>query len=155
VAAEDPRLLTRARVTPHAYESPRFTPRPSLTTGGNPRANQGNTRTLYAQVSEWFRAIAAIAGKFRTLIRGFGVQVPGGAPVLTCTPVLTWGFITLDLFYVSVLSTWLLRGCSRARTRNSGLVKNGASGARCGGHSPRNRAVSYGRHRPAVTRPMV
>jgi hypothetical protein len=47
--------------------------------------------------------------KQRLLIRGFGVQVPGAAPVLT------WGFIAPGRFFVSVLSSWLLRGCSRAR----------------------------------------
>jgi hypothetical protein len=64
------------------------------------------------------------------LIRGFGVQVPGGAPSLT------WGFIVPGHFYMSVLSPWLLRGCSRARTQQSGLVKNGPPGARCGGIRP-------------------
>src|SRR3954449_6012194 len=49
------------------------------------------------------------------LIRGFGVQVPGGAPGLT------WGFIAPGHFYLSVLSPWLLRGCSRARTQQSGV----------------------------------
>ena len=47
------------------------------------------------------------------LIRGFGVQVPGGAPVLT------WGFIAQVVFFVSVLFTWLIRGCSHARTQQS------------------------------------
>jgi hypothetical protein len=30
---------------------------------------------------------------------------------------LTWGFIAPGHFYVSVLSPWLLRGCSRSRAR--------------------------------------
>src|SRR5947209_1666101 len=40
------------------------------------------------------------------LIRGFGVQVPGGAPVLT------WGFTTPGHFYMSGLSGF----CSDARS---------------------------------------
>ncbi len=51
------------------------------------------------------------------LIRGFGVQVPGGAPGLT------WGFITPGHFYMSVLSPCLLRVCSRARTPQSGTCQ--------------------------------
>ena len=51
------------------------------------------------------------------LIRGFGVQVPGGAPVLT------WGFTTPGHFFASVLSPWLLRGRSRARTQQFGACQ--------------------------------
>ncbi len=46
------------------------------------------------------------------LIRGFGVQVPGGAPVLT------WGFTVPGHFYVPDLSPCLLHVCSRAGTRS-------------------------------------
>jgi hypothetical protein len=83
------------------------------------------------------------------LIRGFGVQVPGGAPVLT------WDFITSGHFYVSVLSTWLLRGCSRARTQQSGACQKRVARRRIQGHESRIRAASSGRHRAAPVRPMV
>ena len=52
------------------------------------------------------------------------------------SPRLTWGSSPQVIFYVSVLSPWLLRGCSHARIQQSGLVKNGPSGARCGGIRP-------------------
>jgi hypothetical protein len=83
------------------------------------------------------------------LIRGFGVQVPGGAPVLT------WGFTAPGHFFGSVLSPWLLRGCSRARTQQSGLVKNGPAGTRSGGMRPRRRTSVPGRRRPSSARPLV
>ena len=65
----------------------------------------------------------AFRGDAGLLIRGFGVQGPGGAPGLT------WGLITLVIFYVSVLSPCLLGVCSRARTLQSGACQNGPSGA--------------------------
>jgi hypothetical protein len=64
------------------------------------------------------------------LIRGFGVQVPGGAPGLT------WGFITPGHFFVPVLSAWLLRGCSRARTQQSGSCQKRPIRPPCGGMRP-------------------
>jgi len=76
------------------------------------------------------------------LIRGFGAQVPGGVPVLTC------GFIAPGHFFVSVLSPWLLRGCSRARTQQSGSCQKRPIRRPVRGHSPRNRATSYGRRSP-------
>ena len=54
----------------------------------------------------------------RLLICGFGVQVPGGAPNLTC------GFTAPSHFYVSVLCPCLLHVCSRARTQQSGPCHN-------------------------------
>jgi len=45
------------------------------------------------------------------LIRGFGVRVPGGAPVLT------WGFIAPGHFHVTGLFPCSLHVCSRARTQ--------------------------------------
>ena len=62
-------------------------------------------------VTQVFKKLPLSSG---LLIRWFGVQVPGGAPGLA------WGFITPGHFYVSVSSPWLLRGCSRARTLQSG-----------------------------------
>jgi hypothetical protein len=58
------------------------------------------------------------------LIRGFGVQVPGGAPVLT------WGFIAPGRFFcvrfVSMAAPWLL-ACTDPAIR--GLSKTAQSGA--------------------------
>jgi hypothetical protein len=64
------------------------------------------------------------------LIRGFGVQVPGGAPVVT------WGFITPGHFlcarFLPVVAPWLL-----ARTPPAiRICQNGPSGARGGGIRP-------------------
>jgi len=76
------------------------------------------------------------------LIRGFGVQVPGGAPVLT------WGFTAPGHFlrarFVPVVAPWLL-----ARTDPAiGSCQKRPARRPMRGHSPRNRAVSYGRRPP-------
>ena len=52
----------------------------------------------------------AFSARSVLLIRGFGVRVPGGAPILT------WGFTTPGSFFASVLSPCLLRVCSSARS---------------------------------------
>jgi hypothetical protein len=64
------------------------------------------------------------------LIRGFGVQVPGGAPGLA------WGFTTPGHFYVSVLSPCLLRVCSGARTLQSGSCQKRPIRHQMRGHAP-------------------
>lgn len=52
------------------------------------------------------------------------------------------------IFFVSVLSPWLLRGCSRARTQQSGACQKRPVRRPMRGHSPRSRAVSSGRCPP-------
>ena len=85
----------------------------------------------------------------RLLIRGFGVQVPGGAPVMT------WGFIAPGLFFrvrfVPMAAPWLLartdpaiRACQKRAVRRP-----------MRGHAPRHRADISGRHRPYSARPSV
>jgi hypothetical protein len=74
------------------------------------------------------------------------VQVPGGAPVLTCD------FSDCRSFYAPGLSPCLLASTAPAI---QGLSKNGPSGARCRAMHPWSRAVSYGRRRSGLTRPMV
>jgi hypothetical protein len=83
------------------------------------------------------------------LIRGFGVQVPGGAPVLA------WGFIVPGHFFVSVLSLCLLHVCSGARIQLSGACQKRAVRCLTRGHSPRIRAATSGRRRPVPASPMV
>ena len=61
------------------------------------------------------------------LICGFGVQVPGGAPILT------WGFIAPGHFLCVRFVPMVARVHGPS---NPGLVKNGPSGARCGGTRP-------------------
>jgi hypothetical protein len=59
------------------------------------------------------------------LIRGFGVQVPGGAPGLT------WGFNapghSFCVRFVHLVVPWLLRGCSGAWTQQSGVCQKRAA----------------------------
>jgi excisionase family DNA binding protein len=71
---------------------------------------------------QWFRPIPIVFYRIserinehrsRRLIRGFGVQGPGGAPGLT------WGFT----HFLSVLPTCLLHVCSGARTQQSGACQ--------------------------------
>jgi hypothetical protein len=69
--------------------------------------------------------------------RGFGVQVPGGAPSLT------WDFITSSHFCVR-FAPWLL---ARTDPPIRGLSKTGRQ-APGESHSPRSWTVSYGRRRP-------
>jgi hypothetical protein len=80
------------------------------------------------------------------LIRGFGVQVPGGAPVLT------WGFIAPGHFlcvrFVPMFAPCLLACTDRAIR---GLSKT-AHPAPDPGHAPASRAVSDGRRRSGLTR---
>ena len=65
------------------------------------------------------------------LIRGFGVQVPGGAPVLT------WGFIKTRSSFSCPFCPHVCSMFARAHgPSNPGLVKNDPSGARCGGNRP-------------------
>jgi hypothetical protein len=85
----------------------------------------------------------------RLLIRGFGVQVPDG------TPVLTWGFTAPGHFFVSVLSPWLLRGCSCARTQQSRVCQKWPARPRMRGHARRSCADTPGRRRSGPARPVV
>ena len=73
------------------------------------------------------------------LIRGFGVQVPGGAPVLT------WVFINPGHLFVSGLSSCLLHVCSGARTQRSGACQKRAARRRIQGRAPRQQTVASGR----------
>ncbi len=83
------------------------------------------------------------------LIRGFGVQVPGGALVMT------WGFTTPGHFFrVRFVHMFASRLLARTDPAIRGLSKTGRAAPEAG-HPPRRRAVSYGRRRPGLTRPMV
>jgi hypothetical protein len=85
----------------------------------------------------------AAPGTRRLLIRGFGVQVPGGAPALT------WGFCCSRLIFMCPFCPC---GCSVVARQhgpsNPGFVKKRAVRRPMRGHSPRSRAASYGRRRP-------
>ena len=113
----------------------------------------GSVATAFASPT-WGRRRALItAGGIGTLfilvsgllIRGFGVQVPGGAPVLT------WGFIKLGHLFVSVLSSCLLGRTDPAIRRLSKTARPAPDA----GHSPRICAATSGRPRSASARPMV
>jgi hypothetical protein len=84
-------------------------------------------RLLRAERCNIISQLSSIEQDVGLLICGFGVQVPGGAPVLN------WGFTAPGDFlcarFVSVVAR--VHG-----PNNPGLVKNGPSGAACGGTRP-------------------
>jgi hypothetical protein len=65
-------------------------------------------------------------------------RLPRSVPNVKTSPVLTWGFTAPGHFFVSVLSPWLLRGCSRARTQQSGACQKRPVRRRMRGIRPGN-----------------
>ena len=97
-------------------------------------------------VTQVFKKVSLSSG---LLIRGFGVQVSGGAPGLT------WGFTTPGHFFrvrfVPLVAPWLL-----ARTDPAIRVLSKTALPRpVRGHSTRSCAASHGRRHPGSIRPMV
>jgi hypothetical protein len=116
---------------------PRYAPAASGTRGTQriPAAGQnGSSRHVLALFdSSLSRRIEQSSG---LLIRGFGVRVPGGAPVLT------WGFIAPGHFFVSVLSPvvapWLLARTDPAIRVLSKTARPAPDPGSCGPRSRRH-----------------
>jgi hypothetical protein len=76
------------------------------------------SRWIEAQTGWSIRRFVKAGRRYRTIEIQAGRQtITAADPLpddLRGAPVLTWGFIAPGHFFVSVLSPWLLRGCSRA-----------------------------------------